>query len=139
MLNLNNLLGSVTCIDGFPISNFWKLEKSLKLEKSCKLKKSVYIYTYYKLHTLTWELSPLGEVLLYGWSPVLHVWILLLHYIQLIKYVLFVKLESSRTVMLPPTASVFCINFCLSSLTFFNSPWLCSLKVIQLQQNLSKR
>ena len=56
-----------------------------------------------------------GEVSLYGWSPVLHVCIPLVHYLHT-KNNLFtlsvksrlVKLETSRTVILRPTVSVLC-------------------------------
>ena len=55
----------------------------------------------------------LGEVSLYGWSPVLQVWIQLRHYKQipnnmfspLVKSSLM-KLESSCTVIFPPMVSV---------------------------------
>ena len=57
------------------------------------------------------EHSPLGKVSLYGWSLVLQVCTELLHYILIATYFLLLKsnlvrLETSCTVILPPTVSV---------------------------------
>ena len=56
------------------------------------------------------EHSPLGEGSLHGWSPVIQVWIqLLLNIFSLLVKSSLVKLETSRTLILPLTVSVLCL------------------------------
>ena len=56
------------------------------------------------------EHSPLGEGSLHGWSPVIQVLIQLLHNIfSLLVKSSLVKLETSRTLILPITVSVLCL------------------------------
>ena len=65
-------------------------------------------YTPSFINILTREYSLLGEVSLYGRSPVLQVYIQLLHYIQITYKSSLVKLETSCAVILPPTMCVLC-------------------------------
>ena len=95
------------------VSNNIVSERERKRAKNCSNQKRIVTKltrSTLKIQSFSTEHSPMGEASQYNWSPVLQVWIQLLHYKQktaifLVKSSL-VKLEASRIVILLPTVSV---------------------------------
>ena len=90
------------------LTDRWKKRNQIKTFSNRSKKRQ----SFFK--SLQRENSPQGkDHCRYSWSPVLRVWAQLIHYLQINHFFLFVKsilvviLETSRTVILPPTVSVF--------------------------------
>ena len=97
------------------LSFLWSIFTNIPLQLSCTTDSSAR------------EHSPLGEVSLYGWSPVLQVWIQLLRYTQITTYFFLIisnliQMDTSCTVILPPTVSVL----------WLSHPWIstCSYRLL---------
>ena len=90
------------------------LFQSLPWENSC-------LWTAFGLIHVAREQSPLGEVLLHGWSPVLQAWIQQLCYIQITQHSWFFGHQDTRSsVILPPSRSVLWCGKFYKGLTVIN-------------------